>query len=278
MRDLMLHHGFDVHPIPDGDIHRFKGPEDKNRNGWYVFHGDHGAFGNWRTMGDNHIPWSSRGGLSAIELQELRAKISAAKRKRKREEKASQEKAAEQAATLWKKATECIGHTYLRKKGVLSHRLKIHGAHLLVPMYEDGKLWSLQKIAPDGTKRFLTGGKVSGCYYPIGEPRERLWLAEGYATAATLHELTGDAVACCFNAGNLAKVATTLFRKLPGVRITVGADNDKVGLENASRAAAVTGGKFVYPEFNDGDSGSDWNDFAATYGKRFAREAIRGQG
>jgi putative DNA primase/helicase len=276
MRELMLQHGFDVYPIPDGEIHRFKGPEDKNRNGWYVFHGDHGAFGNWRTMGDTHIPWSNRGDLSATELRELRARIRAVKRKREREEKARHEKAAKQAAELWKRAAPCARHAYLSKKVVLSHGLRSDGVHLLVPMYLNGKLWSLQKIAPDGSKRFLRGGKVSGCYYPIGKLKERLWLAEGYATAATLHEITGDAVACCFSAGNLAGVATTLYGELPGIRITVGADNDKTGLKSASRAAAIAGGKFVYPKFNDGDSGTDWNDFASVYGRKFTREAIRG--
>jgi putative DNA primase/helicase len=269
----MLEHGFDVHPIPDGKIHRFRGPEDKRPNAWYVFHGDHGAFGHWKT--GLSVKWSERGQLSAAERQALLKKIQASNRKRAREEKARHERVAKQAATEWKKGLPCIGHTYLSKKGVFSHGLKVHGVHLLVPMY-DGKLWSLQKIAPDGTKRFLSGGKVSGCYYPIGKPKDRLWLAEGYATAATLHELTGDAVACCFNAGNLAKVASTLHRKLPGTRITVGADNDKTGLESASRAAAIAGGKFIYPEFDDGDSGTDWNDFASVYGKKFTREAICG--
>ena len=273
MRFAMLEHGFDVHPVSDGEIHRFKGPDDKKLNGWYVFHGDHGAFGNWKT--GLCVKWSERGKLSTDKRRELLKKIQASKRRGAREEKTRHERVASQAATLWEKATPCIGHTYLSKKEVLSHGLKVHGIHLLVPMY-DGQLWSLQKIAPDGSKRFLPGGKVSGCYFPIGKPKQRLWLAEGYATAATLHELTGDAVACCFNAGNLAKVAVTLRRKLPGIRITVGADNDKAGLENASRAAAIAGGKFVYPEFDAGDSGSDWNDFATIYGKRFTREAIRG--
>ena len=271
----MLEYGFDVYPEPDGQIHRFKGPEDKKPNGWYVFHGDHGAFGNWKT--GLCVKWSERGELSPDKRRELLKKIQASNRRGAREEKTRHERVASQAATSWELATPCIGHTYLSKKEVLSHGLKVHGIHLIVPMY-DGQLWSLQKIAPDGSKRFLPGGKVSGCYFPIGKPKHRLWLAEGYATAATLHELTGDAVACCFNADNLAKVAVTLRRKLPGIRITVGADNDKAGLENASRAAAIAGGKFVYPEFDAGDSGSDWNDFATTYGKRFTREAIRGHG
>ena len=49
MREQMLEYGFDVHPISDGQFHRFKGPEDKKPNRWYIFHGDHGAFGNWKT-------------------------------------------------------------------------------------------------------------------------------------------------------------------------------------------------------------------------------------
>ncbi|MCH9005694.1 MAG: toprim domain-containing protein [Proteobacteria bacterium] len=274
MRELMLQYGFDVHPIPDGEIHRFKGPGDKRPNCWYAYHGDHGAFGSWRT--DLKVLWREWGGLSPDESRKLYRKIKAARRRHACETKARHERVAKEASKLWNSATPCIGHTYLSRKSVLSHGLKVYGVHLIVPMYFDGKLWSLQKIATDGTKRFLPGGKVSGCYYPMGSPRERLWLAEGYATAATLHELTGDAVACCFDAVNLVKVATTLYRQLPGIRVTVGADNDKTGLENATRAAAIVGGKYVYPEFEDGDSGTDWNDFASVYGRSFARKVICG--
>jgi len=54
----MLEHGFDVDPVSDGEIHRFKGPEDKKLNGWYVLHGNHGAFGNWKTS--LTVPWCSK--------------------------------------------------------------------------------------------------------------------------------------------------------------------------------------------------------------------------
>ena len=127
----MLEYGFDVHPEPDGQIHRFKGPGDKNLNGWYVFHGDHGAFGNWKT--GVVVKWSERSELSPDKRRELLKKIQASKRRAAREEKARHERTANQAASLWKKATPCIGHTYLNKKGVLSHYLKVHGIHLLVP-------------------------------------------------------------------------------------------------------------------------------------------------
>lgn len=271
----MLEYGFDVHPTADGKFHRFKGPDDKRENGWYVFHGDHGAFGNWKTS--LTVRWSNRGQLSDDERRELDRKINAFRRRHAREIKAGHNRVAKEAASIWRAATPCIRHSYLTNKRVLSHGLKVRDANLLVPMYDNGKLWSLQQIPPDGIKkRNLPGGKVKGCYYPIGTPGKRLWLAEGYATAATLHELTGDAVACCFSAGNLADVARTLRGKLPNTRIVIGADNDEAGRENALKAASIAGSVSVYPEFDPGDPGTDWNDFATTYGVEFTRELLHG--
>lgn len=272
----MLQHGFDVHPIADGKVHRFKGPDDRRKNGWYIFFGDGGKFGNWKT--GLSVPWSKRGQLSDDEHREFEKKIRAATRRHARETKARHKRVAVGATLTWGNATPCIAHTYLINKKVQSHRLRVYGAHLLVPMYDAGKLWNLQKIALDGRKRFLPGGKVKGCYYPIGTPGKRLWLAEGYATAATLHELTGDAVACCFSADNLANVAQTLRGKLPNTRIIIGADNDEAGRASALKAAAVAGSVSVYPEFDPGDAGTDWNDFATTYGVTFTQGVLRGAG
>ena len=72
MRSAMLEHGYDVYPIADGAIHRFKGPDDKKPNAWYVFHGDHGAFGNWKT--NLTVPWSDRS-KSDIDPNEYRKVI-----------------------------------------------------------------------------------------------------------------------------------------------------------------------------------------------------------
>ena len=49
--DAMFRAGLvsEVHLVTDGQIHRFKAEGDKRRNGWYVFFGDGGAFGSWRT-------------------------------------------------------------------------------------------------------------------------------------------------------------------------------------------------------------------------------------
>jgi len=56
-------------------------------------------------------------------------------------------------------------------------------------------------------KRFLTGGRVTGCYNSIGNPDGALGIAEGYGTGASIHEATGFAVSVAFNAENLLAVA-----------------------------------------------------------------------
>ena len=70
---------------------------------------------------------------------------------------------------------------------------------LIIPMKIGRSLHSLQFIAPNGEKRFLPGGRVRGCYYAVGatdglKQHGVLCIAEGYATAASIHEATGYGV------------------------------------------------------------------------------------
>ena len=44
---------------------------------------------------------------------------------------------------------------------------------------DEAALHGLQFIEADGEKRFLTGSRVSGCYFLIGEPHGALCIAEG---------------------------------------------------------------------------------------------------
>ncbi len=71
-----------------------------------------------------------------------------------------------------------------------------------------------------------------GCYFPIGKPGRRIWIAEGYATAATVHEITGNCVVVAFNAGNLADVAIAVRQRFRMAQIYIAADNDAVGTQN----------------------------------------------
>jgi len=87
-KDAMLSAGLvsDVAVIPDGEIHRFKADGDKRPDSWFVFYGDGGAFGNWRTS--LRETWF-RGDLDAIRKQEIRKDIAAAQKAAARKPHAS---------------------------------------------------------------------------------------------------------------------------------------------------------------------------------------------
>jgi putative DNA primase/helicase len=117
-----------------------------------------------------------------------------------------------------------------------------------------GILHSLQTIAPDGSKMFMSGGRVKGCYFSIGKPRGALIICEGLATGASIHECTGHAVAVAFNAGNLESVAVALRTKYPALKIIIAADDDhqtpgNPGLTKATAAVQATGACLVVPVF-----------------------------
>jgi hypothetical protein len=49
-------------------------------------------------------------------------------------------------------------------------------------------------ITSVGTKRFLPSGRISGCYFAIGQPNGVIVIAERFVTAASIHEATGLAI------------------------------------------------------------------------------------
>jgi putative DNA primase/helicase len=261
-RDAMCRAGLesDVFIIPDGQIHRFKSEGDKRPNGWYVFFGDGGAFGNWRT--GLRETWF-RDDTQQLDRRKIMAKVKAAQMAQREKLDRKHRQTARIATVRWQAAALVIEHPYLKAKGVSSYGLRIEDINLLIPLCFEQKICSLQTITPKGNKRFLFGGRVSGCYFPIGTPGERIWIAEGYATAATVHELTGDCVVCAFNAGNLVKVAAHIREQFTDSEIYVAADNDEAGINAAMEAMQKYNLEgWVSPD----DEKTDWNDCCRTYG------------
>ncbi|WP_207132129.1 DUF927 domain-containing protein [Halorhodospira neutriphila] len=212
--------------------------------------------------------------MSRAERRAWQERMAEARRQREAERQRRAEEAAERAQRIWAEATAApADHPYLQAKGVEAHGLKLHGDALVVPMRDaGGTLRSLEFIDGHGSKRFLAGGTKRGCYHPIGTPDARLYVAEGYATAASIHEATGDAVAVAFDAGNLGPVARALRDKLPAVELVVAADNDESGTGQAkARAAAeaVAGMVAIPPE------AGDFNDLAVAHGLEAVAEALQ---
>lgn len=221
---------------------------------------------------------------------ELKAQVQAqAKARRERDQAAqrerstAQQKAATEAARLWEQTSDTGHSAYLERKGVQGHGVRF-GADgwLIVPMRDTaGQLLNVQRIAPakptEGPdKLFLKGGRKVGLMHWCGEPSGAalLLLAEGYATAASLHAATGHPAAVAFDAGNLAHVVRALRGTYPQARIIVCGDDDRdteaktgknPGRDKATEAAKLAQSIAVFPEGLP-DGGSDFNDMAAHAG------------
>jgi len=253
----------------DGVIHRFPGASGSS---WYLCHLDGvpaGAYGNWRSGLSE--TWCSKlnSEMSAGERQATWERVKAARLKRDAEQARTHAEAATRAASIWAGAVPAIAHDYLTRKAIKGHGVRTDGHNLLVPMRDSGgNLWSLQTIDATGCKRFMHGGRVSGCHFAIGALEGRLTLCEGMATGATLYEQTGSAVAVCFSAGNLMPVAIALRAKYPDLELIVAADDDwktpgNPGLTAARAAALAVGARLAIPDFTGlqrGPKDSDFND------------------
>lgn len=233
-------------PEADGTIHRFHVPGDKpgTLNGWYVLFADgiaSGSFGSWKTGGCH--TWSSREPANQREADHLRQQMEQARRQREADQRQRQRAAAEYARKLWRDARRADpGHPYLAAKGCRPYNLRQLADALLVPLTLNGELVNVQRIHPDGGKRFLSGGRVKGCCSPLGliQAGQPLYLCEGWATGATLHQSTGHPVACAMNAGNLLAVGQQLQRTYPDALLIVAGDDDRQTKGNPGKSAAIT--------------------------------------
>jgi putative DNA primase/helicase len=268
MAAAMEAHGLGVHdPICDGDIHRFQIPSDSygKLNGWYASRGDGGyAFGNWST-GLKITKRKGRMTSSERLVMKERIKQSAA------DKLVAQAEAKRTAQDAWAMAKPVVEHPYLSAKGIESYGLRTMNNLLLVPMYFDDELVNLQRIWPDAKKRFLYGGRVSGCYGVMSEVVDQVVICEGMATAASLHALASDPVVMAFTADNLMAVVLQIRDAYPDMKIILAADNDwetlqrkgvNPGLVKGLAAAEAVDAKMIYPAFTSEDVGmSDFNDY-----------------
>jgi len=262
------------HIEADGGLHRFHvlGDKSGSRNGWYCLHLDGrpaGIFGSWKAGFSQ--TWAAGGArLNEVEREAFGELIRAAKAKAQAERRADHEAQAVGARAEWAAAgAPDPTHRYLLAKSVQCHNLRQLGVALIVPLIDvHGLLWNVQRIMPDGAKRFRPG-RAGGLFSPVGDLMNpaKLLVCEGWATGATLHQVSGDPVLCAMNAGNLLKVATAARAAWPDAELVICADNDRYtagnpGVTAATAAARATGAKLAVPEFPEGVPGSDFNDMA----------------
>lgn len=274
------------------------GDRGKSRTGVYQLKIEDGFavgwFRNYR-QGDT-ITWHSKATrkFSEAEKASWAEKVRASKAAAAAREEAAAEAAAVKAQALWERAKPATGTPYTERKGIKPMGARQSGELLYVPIRRKQKLVSLQFISPDGSKRFITNGAISGGYCALAEESDNfdiIIICEGYATGLTLREATGFPVVVAFNAGNLGAVAKEIKAARRGSVLIIAADNDawvfrpgikpegvvaadvpgddprwatwreanrlfNVGAEKAKEAAAKAGGAFVaVPAISPSDPG-----------------------
>jgi phage/plasmid primase-like uncharacterized protein len=135
---------------------------------------------------------------------------------------------------------------------------------IVIPLTDTAnKIHSLQYINQDGTKKFLKGGEKQGNFFLITKDdnnnknlkqEKEIYLAEGFATAASIHQATNKPVAVCFDAGNIEHVLKNLKSAHPDKQFIIAADNDlwkeaNIGRDKALIAASKYGAKVILPQF-----------------------------
>lgn len=279
--------------VNDGQIHRFSSNgKSGDKSGYYAFFShpnglNAGFFGCWRS--GVYSTWSSRH-KSTFTAQE-KALLDDFNLKAKHARQEVHQDRAKYANELWAKAEPAsCSHSYLATKQLtqvtgIAYMSKIPCSGffmdetrttslrdaLLIPVYdENNSIQSLQAITADGKKFFMKGGQTKGGRLTIEGSNETVYVCEGYATGASIHDLTQSTVIVCFNASNLKSVAPTLQAAFPGSTLIVAADNDhqkekegkgNKGLEVAQNLLDYHRIPYTSPQFEEGDNGTDWNDF-----------------
>lgn len=215
---------------PDGRWRRYKTVDKpRKKNGAAVYDGRGGAVRNYATMAD-FATWRD-GNFEKVPMRDYREQ----RRKAAADEAQRHAKAAAEAARIVKAATllvpspgvpykpwrpgkeAVLAHPYFLRKSLPNASCLVYEGNVIVPMRIDGEhhreLVNVQKISPEGEKRFLTGGRAKGAVHRIGPERvKETWFCEGYADALTLRMALAQmyrsaAVVVCFSAGNLGNVA-----------------------------------------------------------------------
>ncbi len=257
----------------DGKIHRFKSgtkgaPGHGDKPGWYLIFGDGvpaGRFGCWRS--GIEVTWRADVGRKLSQTEEMAhvRRIAEAKVLRDAALERQHQVASDTVEKIWTGAQAALpDHPYLLKKGIAAHGARATGdGRLVLPLFDqDGSLATLQYIDHEGGKLYHPGGQSGGKFWMVGslDDAGTLFVAEGFATAATIHETTGRPCVASYSASSLVPVTASL-REMYGITqdIVIVADNDQsgVGQRYAEQASAKYGARMVMPPIQ-----GDANDYA----------------
>ena len=267
--------------IADGKRRRYTvvGDKPKSNNGWiHAFIDINGVlvvhYGSWRT-GQSCTFIGNRNSskpLTTAERRALARQLQEQKQERKKTERQNQLATKKEAQEIWEQAKQAdFEHPYLANKQVGAYGVAKFKQQLLIPLRDaKGVIWNLQRIYPNGKKFYLKNGRILGLFHAIGQPENSehctIYIGEGYATMASIHEKTGKPAIVAFSTANLTPVAIAVRRLYPQARIIIACDNDRFtkgnpGITYGKKAATAIRAEYIYPEFPaECTTGTDFND------------------
>lgn len=285
-KEVLANAGIIVDEVRSGGMQRVGTiGKERGKDGAYVFHSDHPASGwymNYRTGESSNWTAATTRQLTSEEQTILRSRIENDKKQREAETVRRHAEAREKSQALRERLPRALNdHPYLQAKGVsVVDGIYNDDEKLVVFLQDDnGQIHSYQRIYPNGDKRFLSGGRKQGCFFPIQGNDGPLYIVEGVATGLSVHEATGAEVWCAFDCGNLKAVAESARKKHPSREIVIAGDNDlktdgNPGKVKAEEAAFAIGALCVVPFFEDRPDLSDFNDLHMLSGLQAVKDRL----
>lgn len=270
--------------IPDGKWRRCKtSDKPKHRNGAYCLHPDgRGYWRNWATD-DGLNAWRDEG------VTRARAVDPAVAQRQREQERAYRVQAMRKAREFWRDSRPLNRiHPYIENKGLTPlgcAGLRQNGGLLVIPVWNDKWLVSVQTITAKGEKRFWPGAPVKAGAYVIERPRAAMTaVCEGLSTGLAVYQSTRQArVIVAFDAGNLLPV---IDRMRPSGSVVIVADNDwrtaarigtNPGIEKARNAAELIGcGVTWFDEIEGSDAADALKEWGEGASKKIERKVLAG--
>lgn len=254
----------------DGQLHRYgKNGTNDDKDEWYIgFQNDdfiYCTYGTWSAE-DKYTYMS--GNIDKEKTREAEQWI-AQKQEEYRQIRIKESIEAKQKASDILSHCTKKEHIYAHNKGITPNQL-VTGNQMVVPYYDfDNELQTLQFIDPDGKKKFMPKGRVSGHFAILGQAlvnAKKVYLCEGYATAYTVHQATNATTLCCGSLNNINAVSIVLKGLYGHIKMYLCQDVGVAADKHAAEWQKKFNGTVHKPssnengyDFNDLHKDSDWN-------------------
>jgi len=180
-------------------------------------------------------------------------------------------------------------NTYISSKGLnVSDVSSIPGlrfsqdslAFPLLSAQQNGSYQSVGFQVIDASGKKTYGNKGFSMIGDFSGSPSKIYIAEGMATAGSVHRSTGSPTVIALDANGLASAHAHFSTAYPNAQVIIAADNDHFkarvkGIQNTGISKASVVGAYTYPVFSKNDKGTDWNDFEQRWGTFATSSLIR---